>query len=285
VCSQKKLGILFSLLIHCGVLLIPLFYKSCDFNKLKRIDAPLNRKLERKLRVELRKNAPSFKKKLIKNKTFKKKSLKKSLSLKDLSLLSVATSRISRVGKFGEKIEGKDSLNVSGRNNFRKLYQYIGERLRYPRVLRDEGIEGQVLIRFVMNKDGVYLKKLTKIKSNSNYLKVHLSRLLKKIFQTPFKLNKKVFNSRYLIIDMSFTFDNETNFTEEEIRSHNFINSGMFMFLVQDGHMTKVKEMKSDKFQLRLDIGFDQIGKMLNKPLIKREILLDQYKRDPSWSE
>lgn len=206
----------------------------------------------------------------------------------------IASEKISKaIGRYGDSTGETEKFNMGGNSIYNYLYSYIGERLHYPQLLRKKKIEGNVSVRLVFDKQGVYLPNLSKIHSNSNYLKVLVSRTLKVIFASPLPFNLDFVSHSHFIFDANIKFLASSNHSQDFILSNTFITGRHLAFLVQDEKASMIGVAKNNEGTIKLLINPGDIIDWFNNNFTAsgkvREIFneqqLERYKEDPAWED
>lgn len=209
------------------------------------------------------------------------------LSYMDLNLKN-------RVGKFGDQT-GLDKYQGEGENSiYSYFYQLIGSNIKYPKIFQDKEIEGYVTVRMVISKEGTYLPKLTKIWSDSPYLKVLMTRTLNGVLKDPIPFNLDFFKNDYFLVDATFRFKADANYDEDFISANTFTSGRQLRFLIQ-GNSVQVASLllpKRGGLIVQGIINYETLvntihDKFTTAGKLKKmfyEQQLEAYKDDPAWN-
>lgn len=195
------------------------------------------------------------------------------------------------IGKFGDKLEGGNYLEDGDNSIYAYLYKYIGTHIYYPRNFREKEIEGYVTIRIVFDKKGNYLHDLSKVNSNSRYLKVLMSRTLKSIFKDPLTFDLHFVKQKYFIVDAKFIFNANPDNDKDYISSNAFSSGHSFNYLIQNDSVAILGLRKNNEGVIRLGLNYEDFGQWMSDSLTSagksrkqfRERELETYKDDPAW--
>lgn len=195
---------------------------------------------------------------------------------------------VSIIGKFGTR---QSTIGKAAEGSlYYILYQKIADNTTYPQVLINHNIQGVSRARLVFDKKGHYQVKLSKFESNSNYLKVHLSQLIRSIFKTP--LNFKVLNSNfpYLIIDLVVIFGLPGQYDEDFIRDHSYINDNYISLVYQPGNAPSMVQMFATQENIGtpgmkgISVDIMQLINKINPSDSKVDNdSLRKFQEDPAW--
>lgn len=237
-----------------------------------------------------------FKKVLLskKNKSLNKISFKRLRN--SIHLLARENESIAdKVGQFGDKTELKNLSRDSSGSIYNFIYNYISSNFKYPKILRENDIEGFVQVRLVFDKTGKFRDDLIHIKSSSSYLKVLTMRTLHQLFTSNLPFNLNSFPQRYLIIDASFRFLANANNDKSFIRENAYINGNHLSFLVQNQGAKIIQLASNTNKKMNGVLGirispeavlnyfkdnFTDAGK--SRALFHQK-QLELYKKDPFW--
>jgi len=229
------------------------------------------------------------------------KDIRPSISLEELSLdqqsskfLVIGLDRIKDdIGKFDDQMGVSSQLNEGGHSIYYYLHQYIGQNLYYPKIFRDKGIEGFVKIRLVFDKKGNYLHHLTKIQSNSGYLKVLVARILKNIFEHPLPFDLSFVKHPYFLVDVTFRFNAKSDDTKDFILANTYVNGRHLGLLIQDDSVSNIGFRKNNEGLVKLSFNYQNIidwfksnyttaGKLKKQFQIRQ---FETYQDDPDWED
>ena len=126
------------------------------------------------------------------------------------------------IGKFGDNTLKQQNENLGTIIN--KVFDKIESHLNYPKILLSKEIQGIVNARVVINPNGTLNEKKSKFYSNSNFLKVHTVRILRKSL-TRIDHN----NLSALTIDCVFNFEISTRKID---RNENRASNSTFFFTI-----------------------------------------------------
>jgi len=177
-------------------------------------------------------------------------------------------------------------------NHYHRIHQTIDHSLHYPPEFKDADIGGTVRASLVFSKEGVFLRKQSKVKSASRYLRVFILRLLRKSFSKPYHKEGKPIR-----VDCMFDFvvtrrEDPFNASPDNLLSNparnGFIGNRLFFYRsAKVIGMWKIGPLAGYGIGgVSLDLfwfvnkaveGVDHLrGKMKIDPLAK-------YRRDPEW--
>lgn len=200
----------------------------------------------------------------------------------------------NKVGKFGDET-GLNGNHDEGENSiYGYLYNLIGSNIKYPKIFQDKEIEGYVTVRIVISKDGTYLPRLTKIWSNSPYLKVLMSRTLNGVLKDPIPFNLDFVKNDYFLVDATFRFKADADNDEDFISANTFSSGRHLRYLIQGNsiHMAKIWLPKRDSLIVEGIINYENImdkihDKFSTAGKLKKKFYeqqLEAYKEDPAWN-
>lgn len=199
-----------------------------------------------------------------------------------------------KVGKFGDQT-GVDKYQGEGENSiYGYLYQLIGSNIKYPKIFQDKEIEGYVTVRMVISKDGTYLPRLTKIWSDSPYLKVLMTRTLNGVLKDPIPFNLDFVKNDYFLVDATFRFKADADYDEDFISANTFTSGRQMRFLIQ-GNGVQVARLWLPKkgnlifqgvinYETLIDTLHDKFTTAGKLKKMFYEQQLEAYKDDPAWN-
>lgn len=173
-------------------------------------------------------------------------------------------------------------------NEYRFIYQIIDQNLTYPFELRQRDIQGRVVLRLSFTKEGVLLRDRTEVVSaSSNYLRVHVQRMLRKLFLDPLPKPQRTFTGPFTLV-CSFHFERTEHNEADLIAARRFIQKNNLYFYRQEHHSKLQWQLGPVSGlgivpALGVDLGgaFDQVGRLFSSRTKKDP--LARYRDDPEW--
>ena len=203
-----------------------------------------------------------------------KKNKKSSLQLSDLSFKNDKIKGDYYIGKFGDPIQSR-SLNDSLRNS---LYDHIEKYIYYPKAFERKKIFGIVQARVVLDSSGKFKENLTKVSSNSSYLKVLVFKILNKAFKN---YNRKLKSDQSIIFDMAIEFSLSNTYEPDQLLEKRYFLDDFFSFIFQRQN-TQRKALNSPRNNRAL-INLNDLVKPFKGARKDDMEGLRSFQRDPRW--
>ena len=139
-----------------------------------------------------------------------------------------------KVGNYGDKtgqVFGRDSTFYD------YLYDYILQRIYYPRVFMHLEVEGSVKTRLAFDQNGMLVRDKLKIAGSNRYMVAYLKELFLKMFERPVPHKILENDHPYSIVDIAVKFiyeskDSTQNLSYRRGREFGYVRSNHYIMMV-----------------------------------------------------
>lgn len=228
--------------------------------------------------------------KTIKNKSKKRKSIVKLKTIKKMPKKEASTKKksslswnsLASIQKFG-----KSSFNPSSGSNNKgpassrmNLHELISSAITYPSILAELNQHGFIKAKIYIDGSGKYIEKFSVIHGNSNFLKVHVRKILRKALGNPIQIKSGHYEMSFEFILTTGLEDNNTGFNDKDLYFRITTYGGEKIIDEVNKGTLKFLESYTNFLSLLEYLPANQRKQNLN-----RTNFLNTYKSDPYWGK
>lgn len=213
----------------------------------------------------------SLQKVKIKKRILKKEKLEKSLNWRSFNNLLLNDVMLYADHKLESQNSGSSRLN---------LHEIISSAITYPKVLSKLNQKGIVKAQIYIDKSSKYNERYTLIQSDSNFLKVHVRKILRQALRSAHLIKGGKYNLTFEFVLTTGIDETRLEHAEKDLyfkvtayggeRAIDKVNKGILLFL----------ESYTNFFNLFNYLPHNQTKQQVNEMLFIKE-----YKDDPYWGK